>query len=282
MKLLGKDLKMYQQYLNYCNEVEKFVGLETGSLSYNEIKLKKDSWWPKAKIYLKDGKFQYQINIPSKSKQFFLKPFFRKKNLLRHESRHLAHFALLNNVYNENPKSAHKIIKKDRSFYYEYLQKFLKSFSNAKIISNKEVITTELEKNLEILAYYKSISHGLSESFADDNHQAQNSFFIFLGLSTFLMGGSLIGSAYFGFPEIGEKITKEADLTRHLFGFGSLLSTWGVLNLPKFFYKKEKALITENLKPFSPNERKHLIAFPLESMSLEERCEDLKKIGFKL
>ena len=195
---------------------------------------------------------------------------------LVHESRHLAHYAIVSHVYDSNPVAARKLIKKEKEVLYEKLTNFSLrkcsrvSYYSARLLHDKGLLNND-EVELEKFIHFNSITTGLKESFADASNRDRN------------VVAGLVASALVVFG-IGlyKSITGDEPIPGASAWIGGGIATPFLFLIPKYYYRNSRSLTPKNLERFTPIERRHLLAFPSDYRSLERRCEELKDYGFPL
>lgn len=275
--------KERERYVKACSEVSTLFGYNEGYLAENIDFDRKALILPKFRLVpnfraeddVATGRYDKVISLLPAWRRALLFPVIFFKDSLRHEARHAAHHNLIEKVYEEDPKLSHRLLAKEKAALYKVmgnlsLRKNMRfTLEVAGDLLNEREVPRGVYRDIEKAMHFKSITFGLKESFADDNNLYRNAFYVFAAGSSMLFAKGLV-----------DEITgdgKSFDLL-----YGSLAMFVATMLAPHSHYIGEGALTTRNLVKFTPNERRYLLAFPRDYISLEERCSELKRFGFPL
>ncbi len=273
--------KERERYVRACCEVSSFLGYHGGSLAVSMNFDRKALLLPKFKmvpnfkveegnVY---GKYDRIISLLPAWRRILLSPLILFKDVLRHEARHAAHYSLLERVYDEDPKLSHRLLANEKDVLYKVMGNM--SFRNrgtfevAGRILNDHRAPEGIYRDIEKATHFHTITYGLRESFADDNNLYRNMFYLFAASSSMLLAKGICDSI------MGDSASPDMLL-------GSLAMFVTAKLTPHSYYIGESALTAKNLSKFTPSERRYLLAFPRDYISLEERCAELKRFGFNL
>ena len=273
--------KERERYVKACNEVSTFVGLKEGSLAESTEFDKKSLLLPKFRLVpnfeIEDGnacgKYDKVISLLPAWRRVLLSSVMLFKDVLRHEARHAAHYSLFDKVYDEDPNLSHRLLAKEKDVLYRVMGNMSfrqkAAFRVAGDLLKKRGVPNGIYLGIEKATHFHTITYGLKESFADDNNLYRNLYYALAA-----------GSAMFFAKGVSDWIMGDSDASGMLIGSLGLFAT--MMLAPHSHYIGESALTTKNLSKFTPNERRYLLAFPRDYISLEERCAELKRFGFKL
>ena len=273
--------KERERYVKACNEVSSFLGYNDGYLAENldfdhkALLLPKFRLVPNFKVEEGNayGKYDQIISMLPLWRRALLFPVIFFKDVLRHEARHAAHYSLIEKVYEENPDLSHRLLAKEKEVMYQVMANL--SFRQRATLEVAGELLKErgaprgVYRDIEKATHFHSITDGLKESFADDSNLYRNAFYVFA-----------TGSAMLFAKGICDAIMGDGQSSDMAFGSIAMFAT--AMLTPHCYYTGESALTTKNLSKFTPTERRYLLAFPRDYISLEERCAELKRFGFKL
>ncbi len=273
--------KERERYVKACNEVSSFLGYDDGYLAeilefdHKAVLLPKFRLVPNFKMEGGNaiGKYDKMISLLPGWRRVLLFPVIFFKDVLRHEARHAVHYNLVDKVYEEDPKLSHRLLSNEKATLYKVMGNLSvrqrATFELAGDILDEKEVPRGIYRDIEKATHFHSITYGLRESFADDSNLYRNAFYVFAIGSTMLFAKGIVDS-----------ITGDGKSFDML--YGSLAMFAATMLAPHSYYIGESALTTKNLSKFTPSERRYILTFPRDYVSLEERCAELKKFGFPL
>ncbi len=274
-------------YEDTCNEVAAFTGLDKElirqpELRYNGTYTLIPSY--QTEVDLEKGIQMHQIYIPKEPIHYLSKPL--EKFLLQHAFRRCAHYAVMHLVYEQDPEISHKLLRREKKSYSfraslakaTFRRKKAGLYQKAAEILEKEKVSGK-EKDLEKVAHFCSLRQGQKDSFSIGSNLLRDLLALKTALNIPLLATAALAIAR---PSEIPADSLSSEITARNFLMAIVWASIDIAILKSYIYNNNASLSPRNLlsRNFTPKERSHLLAFPPEKGTLEQRLESLKQAGF--